>query len=506
MIFKPIYEQDASRPAALAGKTTITYGRLCADINSMAHWLFAQGLEPGDRITIHAHAVGNTGYWDWIMHLGALRAGLVQSTGPMPPAIAQTGELGPYKAALGDTEQLSNQANPELKLPFDPKGTEPLVEQLEIEPSARSLDGLDSQAVRLLGTSGTTGRPKVLRWNAALIEARLKQVRDTGDLGPDVKLLSVLGLLTTTGLRYPLAQWQMGGFVLIASLGAERTDPAEAVAQSTFIASSPFRMRGLLQQVPGEWPGKESRVIELFGGRVPPQMRDETLARCCSTLRMSYGATEVGRVAAGDASLVDRHSGAVGFVEPGITVEIVDKDGNAKRAGETGIVRMKSDFMCDAYVGQPAQPGPRASLRDGWFYPGDFGILFDDGLFAITGRLSETLNLSGAKLSPLALEERVAKLPEVQDVCATVLQMDRADVLAIAVVFAHGVNFRQLQQKIALLMPGQFPLVVLRVPQIPRNAMGRIPRQAFAKSLTAQAKERVAARRDRQAAQAKSLN
>ena len=82
-IFAPIFAHDAERPAAFAGKTTIAYGRLCADIDSMARWLFAQGLEPGDRVTVHPSDVGNTGYWDWIMHLGALRAGLVQSTGPI---------------------------------------------------------------------------------------------------------------------------------------------------------------------------------------------------------------------------------------------------------------------------------------------------------------------------------------------------------------------------------------------------------------------------------------
>jgi acyl-CoA synthetase (AMP-forming)/AMP-acid ligase II len=502
-ILTPIFAHPAGRPAAIAGNTTITYGRLCGDIDAMAHWLFAQGLEPGDRITIHLRDVGNTEYWEWIMHLGALRAGLVQSTGPIPPAIARTGAVGPYKAALGDLEKLSPQANPELRLAFGPRGTEPLLTQMTIDRPQRTLDGLEDQAARLLATSGTTGRPKVLRWDARLIEARLTQVRETGDLGPDVRLLSVLGMLTTTGFRYPLAQWQMGGLVLLPAIGSETTDPAHAAAQSTFVATSQFLMRGLLDQVPGEWPGKQNRTVELFGGRVPPEMRDEVLGRCCSRLTMSYGATEVGRVAAGDTSTVDRHSGAVGFVEPGITVEIVDREGIPKTAGEVGIVRMKSSFMCDGYVGQAPRQGPQASLRDGWFYPGDFGIVFEDGLFAITGRVAETLNISGAKLSPVVLEERIAKLPEVSDVCATVLQLDRADVLAIAIACADEVDIRQLREKVAQLVPRQFPLAVIRVPHIPRNAMGRIPRQAFARSLTEQAKERV---RAQQEAQGKTLN
>src|SRR3569833_630178 len=138
--------------------------------------------------------MGNAGYWDWIMHLGAMRAGLVHSTGPVPPAIARTGAVGPYKAALGAIEKLRPTAAPQWRLAFGPTGTGPLSEQLETEP-ARSLDRLEAGAVRLLSTSGTTGRPKVLRWEAALIEARLKQVRETGDLGPEVKLLSVLSML-----------------------------------------------------------------------------------------------------------------------------------------------------------------------------------------------------------------------------------------------------------------------------------------------------------------------
>jgi acyl-coenzyme A synthetase/AMP-(fatty) acid ligase len=393
-----------------------------------------------------------------------------------------------------------------LKLDFAPPGPEPLLHQLDIGRSNRKLEGLENQAARLLSTSGTTGRPKVLRWDAALMEARLRQVRETGDLGPGVRLLCALGLVTTTGLRYPIAQWQLGGLVLLASLGAERTDMAEAAARSTFVASSPFRMRHLLGQVPGEWPDREGRTIELFGGRVPPRMRDEVLARCCANLRMSYGATEVGRVAAGDAALVERHSGAVGFVEPEITVEILDREGNTRPAGEPGLVRMKSAFMCDGYLGQPPAPGQPAALRDGWFHPGDVGILFEDGLFAITGRVSETLNISGAKLSPVAIEERIAQVPEVDDVCAAALQMDENDVLAIAVTCADAVDFKQLRQTIAGLVPRQFPLLVLRVPRIPRNAMGRIPRQAFANALTERVKAMAEARRERAAARPNALD
>lgn len=494
-ILEPIFFQKRSRVAAGAGDTPITYGRLCDDIDSMAHWLLGtHGLSPGDRVTLHVGNPGNPDYWDWIMHLGAIRAGLAQSTGGLPPAIAATGKLGPYAAAIGMVDKLGKGANPAKRIPFAPAASAPLARQIAIDDRQHNLEGLEQHSSRLLSTSGTTGRPKVIRWDHTLFAGRLDQVRAIGDIGRDTVLLTLLGLITTTGLRYPLAAWQIGATVLLPSIGEEKTDMVGAADTCTFLATSPFRMQDFLRHVPGEWAGKETRLIELFGGRVPPLLREQCLSRCCSTLRMSYGATEVGRVAAGDTSLVDRNPGAVGMIEPGVTVEIVDPQGAPRPAGEPGIVRMKSAYMVDGYIGQPPVRGANTPFRDGWFYPGDIGILYEDGLFAITGRNSEAINISGAKLSPIVLEERLGELPEIQDVCVVAMQLDQGDVLTAAVVCAHDVDLVALRQKMAGLVPRQFPFMVAKVEKIPRNAMGRIPRTAVARMLTRKAKENIARR------------
>ena len=76
-ILEPIYSHVRDRIAVRAGQSLITYGRLTDDVDSMAYWLLGQGLTPGDRVTLHPGNLANTSYWDWIMHLGAIRAGLV---------------------------------------------------------------------------------------------------------------------------------------------------------------------------------------------------------------------------------------------------------------------------------------------------------------------------------------------------------------------------------------------------------------------------------------------
>jgi acyl-coenzyme A synthetase/AMP-(fatty) acid ligase len=127
---------------------------------------------------------------------------------------------------------------------------------------------------------------------------------------------------------------------------------------------------------------------------------------------------------------------------------------------------------------------PDDVFRDGWFYPGDQGVLFEDGLLAITGRVSETLNIGGLKISLLDFEAELVKLPEIKDACAIVLQLDSGDRLALAVVCDEAVDLQALEQQITSRLPVRVQYELLCVPNIPRNAMGKIPRNAFAEKLS----------------------
>ena len=86
-VLAPLYAHDPARTAIAIGDITIGYGRLCADMDTMAAWLAGKGLKPGQRISIFAREQSVPNYWDWIMILGAIRAGLVHSINALPPAV-----------------------------------------------------------------------------------------------------------------------------------------------------------------------------------------------------------------------------------------------------------------------------------------------------------------------------------------------------------------------------------------------------------------------------------
>lgn len=116
-ILHPIYTQDRERIAVRAGQMLVTYEQLCADIDTMAHWLFGAGLEPADQ----SHAASKSHCQHHLLgldHATWRNPGPGRSTPPwgMPPAVAATGEVWPYVAAIGKIETLEPGIGPQHKL------------------------------------------------------------------------------------------------------------------------------------------------------------------------------------------------------------------------------------------------------------------------------------------------------------------------------------------------------------------------------------------------------
>jgi len=146
-------------------------------------------------------------------------------------------------------------------------------------------------------------------------------------------------------------------------------------------------------------------------------------------------------------------------------------------------VRTHTPYMVSEYAG--AQTNNEDEIfRDGWFYPGDLGVMFEDGLLAITGRLSETLNVSGTKIPLLDFEASLKNLSAIRDSCAIALKLDDGDKLAFLVVCDDPVDLHALSEQIASRLPFQVRFNMLRVLEIPRNAMGKIPRNALSEAYT----------------------
>ena len=472
---------DPARTAVIIAEQEICYGRFEADIEGVVTWLIHQGVSAGQRVGIFLRQ----SYWGWVCHLAALRTGLTQAT-LTQRFREQVAVAGLFDVVLCESEGALGSDVGRRVIAFSPQSMAPFAEQVAVAgPDGRYADPqAEASARRLTLTSGTTGKPRVASSNTEMLRSRVLFKQRCQGLTADTRLFSSMGMDTVPGFCFPLATWQAGGCVLLGLPvpGSVKIGHLPH-GQSNLLLVAPGRLANLLSKDPNPWDGQATRKIMVGGGRLPIPVRDEALARACHQISIIYGATETAMIATGDSSLLDRHPGAVGFVVDCANIQIVDREGLPKPSGQEGIVRTRTSHMVLGYGGD-SESKPDDVFRDGWFHPGDRGVLFEDGLLAITGRISETLNIGGRKISLLDLEAELVKLPEIKDACVIVLKLDAGDRLALAVVCDETVDLQALSQQITPRLPVRMQYSLIRVPKIPRNAMGKIPRNALAKRLS----------------------
>ena len=182
----------------------------------------------------------------------------------------------------------------------------------------------------------------------------------------------------------------------------------------------------------------------MLGGRLPADTRDEALARACARIEVNYGSTETGTVATADASVLDRHAGAVGYPGEGVTIDVVDEEGKSVPPGETGVLRIRTDGMCTGYEAN-----------------------------------------AGIKLSTSDLEGRIGRNPSVRDVCVLPISLRQRDVLAVVASLANDVDLASLRQEIRRALPLNCPHYLVRAGELPRNAMGKVQRRQLVEQVTA---------------------
>lgn len=478
-----LFMHDGAREAVRVGEEIILYDRFRSDIETLAAWMREQGAEPGQRIALCFR--GGQLYWQWIAHLAAIRLGLVHATVSNPVNLTAMSALAGFDLAVGDTDDLPLTKENFPRLRFAPGSLAPVAEQLALLPAPLKNSAEDS-AVRLAFTTGTTGKPKLVEWNAEMMTKRITQVSQTAKIVSSTRLCSLLGLSTTGGFRYPLATWLAGGCVMMAGNShAGRRGPTFIEQYCNLLVSSPAQLQAALDRVTGAWINKQDRRILILGGRLPVTLRDDALERACLSIAVSYGSTETGNVAVGDAAMIDLHPGAVGEIQPGAMVQIVDIEDRLKPAGEEGVVRVRTDLMCEKYAGTNGAQATANSFRDGWFYPGDQGILFSNGLLAITGRTAETINIGGTKYSAIELEMRLGGIAGLTDLCVFGMKLKDRDLLTVAVVCNDDVDLLALREQIVARLPQRKALLLARMPSIPRNAMGKVPRKILAERVAA---------------------
>ena len=116
-----------------------------------------------------------------------------------------------------------------------------------------------------------------------------------------------------------------------------------------------------------------------------------------------YGLTESTGLVTANPVYGVRKPGSVGIAVSGVTVKIVNKDGNEVSPHEVGDLVFRGPNATKGYFKLPDET--REKIRDGWVYTGDHAFRDDDGYFTIVGRENDLIISGGYNIYPKEIEE-----------------------------------------------------------------------------------------------------
>jgi acyl-CoA synthetase (AMP-forming)/AMP-acid ligase II len=470
-IVEPIFIQCRNKPAdvALLAPGTelnmVSYARLARSVNNVCHRIISLGFPPGSRAAVF---IGDP-IFHAIVLIALTRLGVVTISG----------RERKFSWRFSVDVVISDQ-------PFQfPAGRVVLARIDWIAGDGRAPEqkhiyrSAPEELCRIFLTSGTTGEEKGIAVTHRMMAARIdRQNLFFGPQAPScARTYLDLSLTTSLGFQVLLATlWRGGALVLTGD--SEKTIKALPIYEVQNMVGSP---RSLLNFVESIEKRSEYRcglqAVFCGGSTLSDNLSERVRARVCSNLTKGYGSTEATMVASMPAHFAPRNAGAVGYVLPGITVEIVDDDGNALRTGNEGIVRIRSEYGVTEYLEDPEETS--RVFHDGWFHPGDLGYLTkDDNVLVISGRTTSIVNLGGEKVTPERIEDVLSMHADVVQ-CAVLSMPNESglDEICALVVPRSFLNVEVLRDFCRASLPPVFvPARFIAVSDLPRNEMGKIER------------------------------
>jgi acyl-CoA synthetase (AMP-forming)/AMP-acid ligase II len=336
-----------------------------------------------------------------------------------------------------------------------------------------------SDICRIVLTSGTTGDAKAVAISHKLLSDRIGRIHMV--YGPRLnscsRIFCDVSFNAWFGFQFFIHTLWRGGTYFLPGDSFESTIEAFEYYKVQGWVVAPGGLANMLSHFE-QYSAYQSRAELIISGGdlLSKSLSERVRARICSHLISAYGSTETGTVASAPAHAISHMRGAVGYINPGISVQITNETGRILPTGSDGIVRIRSELGVEGYVGNPVDSA--SVFKDGWFYPGDTGALTSDNVLLITGRQKAVLSIGGDKFKPEMVEEVLAAFPAVDQAAVFSLPNELGiDAVSAVIMARSNIDKDQLRAHCEARLPRQVvPVDFIFVDKIPRNAMGKIDR------------------------------
>ena len=462
----------ADKPALVHGGRVVLYRELDPRVRRTAAHLYALGLEPGEVVGVALKdsiehivilcAMARAGIvilpldWRWtpaeqervLEHFGAVAA-LIEPGRPQPEG---------FRCLAVDESWARELSAKGFQSVAFPEGDVPLLMSL---------------------SSGTTGRPKGPRLRHSQFMARYRVFCINLGFHSQDRFLSATPLYFGGGRTFPLAMLYMGGTVFMLPPPYEPQELCEAVErhQITNLFLVPTLIRRLMT-LPDEKlaPLKGMRLLVSSGSALHPDERREIRKRVCPSFIEYYSSTEGGGVSFLTPEDADEFGDSVGRPVFGVEVQCVDESHRPLPPGEVGRIRYRGPAVAEGFWNDAE--ATRESFREGWWYPGDLGMMDPHGYLYLKGRAKDMIIRGGVNIYPAEIEAVLQAHPGVADVSVVGWPSREFNEEVAAFVILKKAGSVEPEELKSLcrdkLAPYKVPKQVFVVQEFPRNTLGKV--------------------------------
>ncbi len=337
----------------------------------------------------------------------------------------------------------------------------------------------------ILYTSGTTGRSKGAMLTQGNLASNALALIDAWKFTADDVLIHALPVYHTHGLFVAMNTVFLSGGTMLYRRSFDAADVLAQLPQATCLMGVPTFYTRLLAQ---EGLTHEATAhMRLFVSGSAPLLAETHRGfseRTSQAILERYGMTET-NMNTSNPHDGERRAGTVGFPLPGVDVRIAspspsslrDATSLGSRERNVGVIEVKGPNVFVGYWRNPEKT-KEDMTDDGWFITGDVGHFDDDGYLVISGRAKDLIISGGFNVYPKEVELLIDAMPGVTE--SAVVGVPHADFgeAVVAVVATKLLSSADEPEMIRVLRNSlasfKTPKRIIYVPELPRNAMGKV--------------------------------
>ncbi|KAM0129592.1 hypothetical protein ACHAQE_005472 [Botrytis cinerea] len=347
----------------------------------------------------------------------------------------------------------------------------------------------------VLHTSGTTGRPKAVPLTHRNLTTTMKNIQATYKLTPADRTMLVMPLFHVHGLLAGfLAPLMSGGSVIVPLKFSASEFWSDFITHKANWYTAVPTIHQILLKNPPPTTKPNIRFIRSCSSPLSPTTFHALEETYKAPVLEAYAMTEAShQMTSNPLPPGKRQPGSVGIGQ-GVEVRILDGEGKEVPIGSEGEISIRGENVTKGYLNNE-KANKESFTKDGFFRTGDQGKMDKDRYVFITGRIKELINKGGEKISPIELDNVLARHPAVSEAVSFAIpdEMYGQDVgVAIVLKPDQKLTASELKQWVAdKVAKFKVPKQVYFSDVMPKTATGKIQRRIVADTMLKQPKAKL---------------